>query len=188
MSEPTRAEPCPRCGVVTPHERCYLPRTGPTPATPAPVPDAAVVLGPTAIKVTTDWLRRKQVAGASVAADLIDALQAELATLRAENEATLQRVAAEIAEYRTALDKVIDESERLRAELNTFKSDVSEYVHDGDDFNWVEAVIAIRAWREQNTQLRIRVAELEAELDSATMLANMPGGSKLTGGPRHGGG
>ena len=36
----------------------------------------------------------------------------------------------------------------LRAELDEIKSDVVEYVMDGLDFNWVEAVISIRHWRD----------------------------------------
>ena len=46
------------------------------------------------------------------------------------------------------IEAACDEIERLRSDLHEIKSEVVEYIHDGGDFNWTEAVIAIRHWRE----------------------------------------
>lgn len=46
------------------------------------------------------------------------------------------------------------DAERYERELASIKSDVVEHIHDGGEFNWVEAIIAVRAWREELAKLK----------------------------------
>jgi len=66
------------------------------------------------------------------------------------------------------------ELEADRDELHTIKEEVVEYVHGGGDFNWIEAVIAIRHWQEEVERLGEVVDELAKALRSVHSWA-MPG-------------
>lgn len=60
--------------------------------------------------------------------------------------------------YKERLAAAIESLARLDLELNEIKSDVEEYVLDGEDFDWVKAVIVIRYWK-----LHPTIAEIESE-------------------------
>jgi len=64
----------------------------------------------------------------------------------------------------------------LLAELDEIKREVVEYVHEGGEFNWIEAVITIRAWQEKSDILDVSGLDVSPCIACSRLVACIPDG------------